>query len=82
MEGEIVHRDLVGDFMFPEYIALDHSGLTDLGNIRNILGHDGIAVVCFTIFGEKADEALEMDLVDNALDKGEGLTEKAGMVSS
>lgn len=69
--------------MFPKDVAFDNPGLTDLGDIGNVFGHDSIAVVCFAIFGEEADEALETELVDNGLDKGEeDCTEKAGMMTN
>ena len=64
LEGRSGHFDLVSDFMFPEYIAFDHPGLTDMGNVGNALGHDAIAIVCFAVFGEEADKALSVELVD------------------
>ncbi len=79
--GEVSYADLLGDLVFPKDVAFDDPGLTDLGDIVNVFGHDSIAVVCFAIFGEEADEALGTELVDNGLDKGEeDRTEKAGMM--
>lgn len=81
--GEVSYADLLGDFMFPKDIAFDNPGLTDLGDIGNVFGHDSIAVVCFAIFSEEADEALGTELADDGHDKGEeGRTEKAGMMEN
>lgn len=57
-EERNTNGDLFGDFMFSEYVAFDHPGLTDLSDITHAFWHDSIAIICFAIFGEEADEAL------------------------